>query len=241
MSRLTRWMDHVLYPNYGGNWDNLLFREAILKTLAPDNCILDLGSGAGIVEYMNFRGKAAKVCGVDPDERVKSNPYLDEAKVGFADKIPYPDNTFDLVFATHVLEHLERPAAVFVEVARVLKPGGIFLVKTPNKWHYIPLMARLTPHSFHEFFNRLRGREGVDTFPTLYRANTPEAIREFADIAALFVREIHLIEGRPEYMRIFFPTYVVGWLYERWVNFVPGFSRFRVVLIATLQMAESCR
>jgi len=35
---------------------------------------LDLGAGAGIVSQMNFKGIASRVCGIDPDERVLSNP-----------------------------------------------------------------------------------------------------------------------------------------------------------------------
>ncbi|MEI2780661.1 MAG: hypothetical protein V9H25_05130 [Candidatus Competibacter sp.] len=45
--------------------------------------------------------------------------------------------------------------SVFREVARVLKRGGVFLFKTPNKTHYMPTIARLTPHRFHQFVNRI--------------------------------------------------------------------------------------
>ena len=134
MSRLTRWMDRVLYPRHTTNWDDQLFREIIATHIRPDSTVLDLGAGAGIVPQMNFRGLASRVCGVDPDPRVAENQYLDEAKVGLGDAIPYPDDTFDVVFADNVLEHLEHPDQVFREVARVLKPGGIFLTKTPNRW-----------------------------------------------------------------------------------------------------------
>lgn len=45
---------------------------------------------------------------------------------------PFADNTFDLVEATHVLEHLDRPFAVMTEMHRILKPGGRLLVKVPH-------------------------------------------------------------------------------------------------------------
>ena len=147
-------LDRALYPSYARNWDDQLFRERILQRLTPTAVILDLGAGAGIVQQMNFRGLAARVCGVDLDPRVIDNPMLDEGKIADAGGIPYPDATFDLVFADNVLEHLPDPLAVFRDIARVLKPGGVFLFKTPNKTHYMPTIARLTPHRFHQFVNR---------------------------------------------------------------------------------------
>lgn len=235
MSKLVQWMDKIFYPEYEGNWDDTLFRVEILKYLYREHALLDLGAGAGIVSQMNFRNLAKRVCGIDPDERVVNNPYLDEGKVAMGEAIPYPDNSFDRVIADNVLEHLPDPEAVLKEVARVLKAGGVFLAKTPNKNHYMPLIARLTPHRFHQFVNRLRGRASVDTFPTRYRINTPKDARRYAEQSGLRVREIRLVEGRPEYLRITFLTYVFGWLYERLVNAFPGLQRFRILMIVVLE------
>ena len=44
-----------------------------------------------------------------------------------------------------------------------------------------------------------------------------------------------MIEGRPEYLRFSAPTYLLGWLYERLVNQMPGLWRLRVLLIAELR------
>ncbi len=231
---LVAWLDRRLYPRFERNWDDRLFRERILARLGPTTELLDLGAGAGIVPAMDFRGRAGRVCGVDPDPRVAENPYLDEGRVGVGEAIPYPDQSFDLVFADNVLEHLERPDLVFAEVARVLKPGGRFLAKTPNAWHYMPLIARLTPHGFHQWVNRWRGRAEVDIFPTRYRANTPGTLERLAAGAGLVVTRCELIEGRPEYLRMTAPTYVLGWAYERLVNAVPSLAPLRILLVAEL-------
>lgn len=169
---ITNFLDRKLYPNHTKNWDDRLFRERILARLKPNSVVLDLGAGAGIVAEMDFRGQAARICGVDLDPRVIDNPMLDEGKVADGGSIPYPDASFDLVFSDNVVEHLDMPEQVFAEVRRVLKPGGLFLFKTPNRTHYMPLIARMTPHKFHQFINRKRGRQETDTFPTRYRANT---------------------------------------------------------------------
>ncbi|MDE3052051.1 MAG: class I SAM-dependent methyltransferase, partial [Nitrospirota bacterium] len=165
MSRLVVGMDKWLYPEYSEkNWDDTMFRNRILEILRPQDAMLDLGAGAGVVHQMNFRGLAGRVCGIDLDPRiVTQNRYLDEALHGSAEAIPYPISTFDLVIANNVMEHIADPYGVYREVYRVLKPGGRFLFKTPNKWHYMPLIARFTPLRFHQYINRIRGRSAEDT------------------------------------------------------------------------------
>src|SRR5205085_206993 len=128
---IVEWLDRKLYPGYQNRWDDLCFRkkldEVIRRDLPADGCrLLDVGAGPGRIPEMNLRAAGRWVCGIDPDERVHQNPYLDEAKVGYGEDLGFPDATFDLVFADNVLEHLKDPSAVFREVARVLKAGGIF-------------------------------------------------------------------------------------------------------------------
>jgi SAM-dependent methyltransferase len=228
-------IDYYFYAHYSKNWDDKLFREILLKRINQESIILDLGAGAGIVEEMNFKGYGRKVCGVDLDNRVVDNPYLDEGRVADASGIPYPDQTFDIVFSDNVLEHLDKPIEVFREVYRVLKPGGVYLVKTPNKWHYVTLISRCTPHWFHEYVNRLRGRKDSDTFPTVYKANSRRDIKQLCKITGFEVEDLKLIEGRPEYLRIFVPTYLIGIVYERLVNSLSFLSTFRVLLVGSFK------
>jgi len=235
MGRLTRWMDLNWYPTYAKNWDDQLFRERILARINPDSIILDLGAGAGIVAQMNFKGLVRSVCGVDLDPRVVENPMLDEGRVSDAGEIPYGDGLFDLVYSDNVFEHLDAPAAVYKEVARVLKPGGVLLFKTPNKWHYMPTIARITPHWFHQFVNRLRGRAEVDTFPTRYRSNSKGDVVRLAAESGFLVEGLELVEGRPEYLRMAWPAYALGACYERLVNSSSLLESFRILLVVTLR------
>lgn len=212
MSGAISWIDGVFYPNHSSNWDDSMLRDRVAARLAPQS--------------------------VDLDPRVQQNPLLDEGRVADGERIPYPDASFDLVFADNLLEHLAEPHKVFAEVARVLRPGGYFLFKTPNKWHYVVLLSRLTPHSFHRWVNRRPGRAEEDTFPTLYRANSPGAVRRLAARNGLMVEALELIEGRPEYLRIHPLTYLAGLTYERLVNAVPFLKRLRVVLVGTLRKRQ---
>ena len=235
MSKVVGWIDRRFYAEYQSNWDDEIFRERILTRIDQSHEVLDMGAGAGIVAQMNFKGIASRVCGIDPDGRVLTNPCLDEGKVAFGEDVPYPNESFDLIFADNVVEHLPEPEKVFSEVYRLLRPGGVFLAKTPNKYHYMPLIARLTPHRFHEWVNKWRGREGGDVFPTKYQANTEGDIRKLPFSVGLKVKQINHIEGRPKYLRMSFVTYIPGLLYERLVNSLSFLVRFRILLVIELQ------
>lgn len=236
--KVQRWIERRFYPNSSDNWDDGLFRQRILWHLSRDMHVLDIGAGAGIVEAMNFKGLAANVCGIDLDVRVIDNPFLDEGKVADASDMPFASESFDLVFADNVMEHLEKPHEVYQEIFRVLKPGGILLFKTPNRCHYMPLIAQMTPLVFHRFVNRLRGRDIEDTFPTKYRSNSVGQIKRLIGKTGFEISYINQIEGRPEYLRFWFPFFILGTVYERLVNATEFLRDFRILLIAELKKPE---
>jgi SAM-dependent methyltransferase len=237
MTALTQWIDRKFYPAHKNNWDVWQLRSRIEARLRPEMEILDLGAGRGHLEMMNFRGRCRLVAGVDPDPVVLTNPQLDEAQLQEPPHypIPYPDERFDLVFCNSVIEHVTEPAFFFAEAYRVLRPGGILIAKTPNRRHYVATIARATPHGFHDFYNRLRGRKSQDTFPTLYACNTPKEIESAATAAGFQVLSLDVIEGRPEYLRLTAPTYLAGLMYERVVNGTDLLRPIRCVLLFELR------
>lgn len=136
-----------------------------------------------------------------------------------------------MVFSDNVLEHLDKPLKVF----RVLKPGGIFLFKTPNKYHYVLLVAMITSHSFHQFINKPRGFKREDTFPTQYKTNCIKQIKTLEKKTFFQIKFFQTYEDRPEYLRGFWLTYMFGILYERLVNSTNLLRNFRVILIGSLK------
>lgn len=237
MSRLTQWMDRTFYLGYDNNWDNELFRAELRREIKPDTICLDYGAGRGRVKQLNFKGVAGSVAGVDPDEAILQNPHLDEARLLVPPDfiVPYPDNTFDVVFSANVLEHVRNPGMMFQEIRRILKPGGVFWGKTVNQWHYMVIIARSTPNFFHRFYNQLRGRNLDDTFPTVYRCNTEKTLRRYGRRAGFKVERMDLIEGRPEYLRISAITYLFGLAYERLVNVSEVLRFLRCVMVFKLR------
>ena len=235
MSKLTQFIDRTFYPGQNRETAHENFRDQILAQVRPEMRVLDFGAGRGGKPELSFQGQVAQVCGADVDPVVKDNIYLDEARVIENDRIPYPDEAFDFVFSSFVLEHVEEPLSVFNEIFRVLKPGGRFLTRMPNRRHYVAIISAMTPHAFHDFVNRRRGRMSHDTFPTYYRVNTPRVIRRFALESGFDVVDINFHEGRPEYARLLFPAYLCGLIYERTVNATDQLGWLRAIIGALLE------
>ena len=143
------------------------------------------------------------------------------AREGDLPAIPLRDSQFDMAIVSHVAEHLVDPEAVFAELSRVLKPGGRLLLLTPNRWHYVPLGARLMPHRVHIAFNNWRGIETADIFPTQYRANTAGRLRALSEQAGLDVESLEQSETEPEYLAFHLVPYTPG------VAYCPLVNRFR--------------
>jgi len=118
--------------------------------------ILEVGSGPSNVCSEEL-GKVGSVTGIDVDDDVRNNSFLQEAHVYDGVKMPFADESFDACVSNFVLEHVEHPVEHFREVARVLRPGGVYCFRTPNLFHYVSFGAWILPHWAHLLLaNRLR-------------------------------------------------------------------------------------
>ena len=63
--------------------------------------------------------------------------------------MPFADASFDACVSNFVLQHVSHPEDHFTEVARVLRPGGVYCLRTPNLFHYVSMGAYIMPHSMH--------------------------------------------------------------------------------------------
>lgn len=94
--------------------------------------ILDIGCGDG--EYTSlFCKNNNKVVGIDVRNYV--NPVFKKFEFiqANAEKLPFSDNSFNLVISFDVIEHIKDDEKAIKEIYRVLKPGGRIFLETPNK------------------------------------------------------------------------------------------------------------
>jgi SAM-dependent methyltransferase len=179
-----------------------------------------------------------EVHGLDPDPAVLSNDALTNAEILHEGDFPFETASFDYCVSNYVVEHLSRPIQHLVEVKRVLKPGGLYIFRTPNLLHYITLIARLTPHWFHRAVsNRLRGlpSSAHDPYPTVYAMNSGAAVHRAAKLTGMRVELIRYVEKEPSYGKFARPAYLGFMLYERIVNFSDLFAQARANLFVVLR------
>jgi SAM-dependent methyltransferase len=228
-----------LYPDPATRDPVVFFLRALEQIVRPEQEVLDIGAGAGQLNRYQLKGRVRRIVGIDLDPRVRDNPLLDEGIVASADSLPFPDSSFDLAFSIYVLEHIRDAAGFAREIARVLRPGGYFLGLTPNRYHYVPLLAGLTPTSFHQWFNKRRGRAEDDTFPTWYRLNTRRALRRHFEASGLQLERFSMIEVQPNYLKFSTPSFLLGAAYERLVNSTDWLAGLRVNIIALFRKGKA--
>ena len=154
-STLLRPVNNAIYDTLGTRWyvarDNpvaLLRAESrlrnpwvldrILTRVGPHARVLDVGCGGGLLTNhlaradLEVHGLDASQESLDVAEQYDTTRRVRYLR-GDALHLPYHDASFDVVCAMDLLEHVEEPARVIREAARVLRPNGMFFFHTFNR------------------------------------------------------------------------------------------------------------
>ena len=93
---------------------------------------LNFGAGHGGISYL-LRAKGYRVLNVDPSPT--TSPFFESSSA-----VPVGRNDFDVVYASHSLEHVTDPVGTVEQLLSCLRTGGIFYVEVPN-----PMVGRIPP------------------------------------------------------------------------------------------------
>jgi SAM-dependent methyltransferase len=136
-------------------WSEHLARYAFAQQYVSGKTVLDCGCGAGY-GTADLALTAAHVTGID-----LSGDAIDFARLTYPRPnttyltascldLPFPEQSFDLLVAFEVIEHLSGFRRFLDECARALKDTGLLIVSTPNKSYYAETRAQTGPNPFHE-------------------------------------------------------------------------------------------
>lgn len=135
---LERWYTADDHPIALLRAENAVRIPWIINQIGPKKTVLDIGCGAGLLT--NALAEAGhKVYGIDlsasslavakKHDRTRQVCY----ERANAYSLPYSDQSFEIVCAMDLLEHVENPGRVIQEASRVLKPNGLFFFHTFNR------------------------------------------------------------------------------------------------------------
>ena len=145
-----------------------------------------LVDGCGVGMYLaRLAGDAQQAVGLDIEHErtLDARAGAEQVTCGAGERLPFPDNYFDLILSHEVLEHVQDDRLAAAEIVRTLKPGGRLALFVPNRGY---------PFETHGIYWRGRYRFGniplVNWLPTPLRNRLAPHVRAYtaADLQRLF-------------------------------------------------------
>lgn len=232
-----RWVNRYYDRSKGWVDGTTQFHELCRANISRGARICEIGAGPSN-QTSRFLATIGEVHGVDIDDAVLGNDALASAHVVTDDRFPFDDESMDACISNYVIEHVENPDRHLREVSRILKRGGVYIFRAPNRYHYVSLVARYTPHWFHELVsNKLRNldEDAHAPYPTYHRLNSRRQIVEAAGRCGLAVSELTLIEKEPSYGVSSKALFLLFMAYERVVNSTEVLAGLRANILAVLR------
>ena len=181
--------------------------KAVVDGFSPvhesdDALVAGCGDGTEAAVFCDVFG--TKTVGVDLS--IRKNEIRRDGKLQLQredlSKLPYPSNSFSLIYSYHVLEHVPDHYKVLSELERVLRPGGVLFIGFPNKkrllmylgtHQHVTLLERAL-WNLHDYKCRLKGR-----FENKFGAHAGFTEKEFIKDAHMTFAKVIPVRG--EYMR----------------------------------------
>ncbi|MEJ2080664.1 MAG: class I SAM-dependent methyltransferase [Acidobacteriota bacterium] len=143
--------------------------DNLVRGLAEDAWVVDIGAGPGSFDYGSTRAHVLSIDLAFPDV----SRHKDGSALSPADRLPLPDEVADVVVCNHSLEHFPNPGTALAEVDRVLKPKGLCWIAIPDG------------HSYSGFVYQVpASRERLRHYPqparALFSAGPSRVVRFFA-------------------------------------------------------------
>jgi SAM-dependent methyltransferase len=130
---------------YAANFRRWMASE--LRGLAPDAPIIEVGCGDASftrdLAQCSTNVTAIDICASQIEENSRAYPRIRFVQHDVAEAFPFPDDAFEVVWCSEVLEHLFDPVFAVREMHRILRPGGRLLVTVPYHGRFKDVLIAL--------------------------------------------------------------------------------------------------
>jgi SAM-dependent methyltransferase len=153
-------------PQATPNADSELFERRIRDyARSSPGPLRILEAGCGRRWTLDLTGVSFELIGVDLNtDAIYARTDLAEAIVGDLRTVPLPAETYDIVYSSFVLEHVEGAEGVLDAMVAALRPGGLLLLRIPDRDSVYGFAARHSPHWLHvQYMRRIRGAKLAGT------------------------------------------------------------------------------
>jgi 2-polyprenyl-3-methyl-5-hydroxy-6-metoxy-1,4-benzoquinol methylase len=208
--KLAQEYNFLKVSSYARVLTNLILSEIEQCNTLPN--VLDVGCGKGIGREVHLQQEISEATGefwgIEPDETVPAPPGMYfNYQHALMETARLPENYFDVVYSSMVMEHVEYPEKFLSAVARCLKPRGVYIFLTPNALSIVPMITNWCRKCrVDELVLRIvRGKQVMDEYhyPVQFRFNTPSVINGYARRMGFETPEYAFVEGTGS--RSYFP------------------------------------
>jgi ubiquinone/menaquinone biosynthesis C-methylase UbiE len=168
-----------------GEWKAV---RRLLRGRIEGATVVDVGAGSGIASVAFARAGAARVVAVEPDPSDEvgrgaigrqAAPACVQVVGAFGEGIPLPDACADVVYCRQVLHHADDLVGMIAEMARVLRPGGVFIA---CREHVVDDRAQLNAFLAAHPVHQLAGGENAFSLDAYRAAITEAGLRVTAEL-----------------------------------------------------------
>lgn len=158
------------------NFDSELFERRIRECAeSSPGPLRILEAGCGRRWSLDLTGVDFRLTGVDLNaSAMRARADLEETIVGDLRTVALPAGSYDIVFSAFVLEHVAGAEQVLDRMVAAIRPGGLLLVRIPDRDSVFGFITRHSPHWLHvQYVRRIRGGKlagtpGRGPFPSVY-------------------------------------------------------------------------
>lgn len=196
-----------------------VYEATVQKLVNADTKWIDIGGGRGVFPNNNALSEVLarsckKLVAIDPSENIHDNPYAHEKAMCMFEDFQ-TEEKFDLATFRMVAEHIDNPEAVLTKLHDLMKPGGIVVIYTINRFSPIPMLTYLIPFALHfKIKHFFWGGEERDTFPVAYKMNTRKQLSDLFEKHHFSEETFQYLDDLSTFYKFNIPNLLELWLWK---------------------------